>query len=557
MQTGALQDRAPYRTTEREWRLLVVDDCREDREAYRRYLLADRTKSYQICEAESAEVALQLCRERHWDVVLLDLQLPDMSGLEVWERLRANGNVRPPATILLTAFGDEQTAVRALKSGISDYIIKQKLGPDTLRWAVRAAIDQARLQARLQAVRSQRQLIAGLALRVCRGMDLPETLAATVAEVRDLLACERVAVFQTSAQADTSTLVCEARIRRNAGEPHRQTDSEAMAEYRGGGATLGALSAGFSPAQRAYLRQFTHETAWALPIAWEELYCEGNARLWGVLVACRESGQWHSDEVELLEELATQLAIAARHTEMLARLETALARERELNAVKSQIVTTISHEYRTPLAAILAAATTLKTHDRQLSNSMQQHLLATIELKAKHLGQLVEDMLLVDRHSRDCQPLQLECIHPGRFFSTLLEEQRLVDSSARDRVALSFSGDLDNFWADPKLLTQIFENLLSNALKYSAADREAVVRVMGSEAQLTVTISDCGIGIPAADLSQIGQSFVRGGNVGTTPGTGLGLFIAQTCIDLHGGSIEIASTEGVGTTITVDLPKHH
>lgn len=557
---GALPDRASRRivrrAAEREWRLLIVDDCREDREIYRRYLLAGGTAVYRVWEAESGEEALQLCRDRRWDVLLLDLRLPDMNGLEVWERLRAD-NGRPPATILLTAFGDEHTAVRALKSGVGDYLVKQTLEADSLRWAVRTAIDRAQLQARLQQVRRQRQLIGSLALRVCQGVGLQETLAATVAEVRDLLACERVAVFRADLEASgTSTPICEARGPGNT-ELEGKHGASLATEYRGGGATLSTLTVGFSPVQQAYLRQFTHETAWVLPIVWEEPQRTGSVHLWGVLIACRGSGQWHRDEVELLEELATQLAIATSHAEMLARLERALARERELNAVKSRIVTTVSHEYRTPLAAILAAATTLKTHDRRLSATLQQRLLTTIEHKAKHLGRLVEDMLLVERHSRECQLPQFERICPTQFFRTLLEEQRLADSQASDRVTLAFAGDLENFWADRQLLAQIFANLISNALKYSPKDREVAVRVVGSETALTVTVGDRGIGIPATDLPQMCQSFVRGGNVGTTPGTGLGLFIAKTCIDLHDGDISIASEEGVGTMVTVCLPKQH
>jgi len=556
MQTIASLDAVERPSAKRTWRLLVVDDCREDREVYRRYMLADRVRHYQVWEAESAEEALQLCRDRHWDLVLLDLQLPDMDGLELWEQLnQLDSDIRPPATILLTAFGDEATAVRALKAGVSDYLVKQQLEPSTLRLAVRAAIEQSCLEARLQRVRRQRQFIAGLALRVCQGADLQETLATTVAEVCELLACDRVAVFQADPATGNSTLLCqtEGSSLTAVGLQH----PEAPITRGGGGATLGGgVLSGFNHRQRAYLQQFTHETAWALPIAWEETNAPGaGVRLWGVLVTCRAVGEWQPDEVELLEELATQLAIATRHAEMLERLETAMTRERELNTVKSQIVTTVSHEYRTPLAAILAAATTLKTHDRRLHGDMQRHLLGTIERKAKHLGNLVEDMLLVERHNGERPQLQLERIEPEDFFQTLLAEGNLASQFECTRIMPHYAGDLKNFWTDCKLLTQAFANLLSNALKYSASDSMVALQVAGTETELIVKVCDRGIGIPADDLPQLFQSFARGSNVGTIPGTGLGLFIVKTHVNLLGGEVEIDSEDGVGTTAIVRLPK--
>ena len=558
MQTIASLESAKRSSAKQIWRLLVVDDCCEDREAYRRYLLADCTRQYQVWEAESAEEALRLCRDRHWDLILLDLQLPDMDGLELWEQLKqARSSTQLPATILLTAFGDETTAVRALKSGVGDYLVKQQLEAGTLRLAVRAAIAQSCLEARLQQVRRQRQFIAGLALRVCQGAGLQETLNATVAEVCQLLACDRVAVFQADLKTGDSTLLCEAGCSRLAMDSY-QAEAETLANCGGGGATLGGASTiGFSRRQRDYLQQFTHETAWALPIAWEETNSpKAHVRLWGVLVICRAVGKWQPDEVELLEELATQLAIATRHAEMLARLETALAQERELNTVKSQIVTTVSHEYRTPLAAILAAATTLKTHERRLGENMQQRLLSTIENKAKHLGSLVEDMLLVERHNGERPQLNVKPIAPEEFFQTLLAEGNLANQFECARVIPSYAGDLDNFQTDRKLLAQAFINLLSNALKYSPSDSKVTLQVTGTATQLTVEVRDRGIGIPASDLPQLFQSFARGSNVGTIPGTGLGLFIVKTHINLLGGEIEIESEDGTGTTAIVRLPKH-
>jgi PAS domain S-box-containing protein len=130
--------------------VLIVDDCPEDRETYRRYLLQDQEYSYKILEEESGEGALTLCREFQPDVILLDLLLPDMDGLEFIAELKQETEKFMPAVIMLTGYGNETVAVQAMKSGVQDYLVKGETTGEYLRSTLHSVVKNAQLLQELQ-----------------------------------------------------------------------------------------------------------------------------------------------------------------------------------------------------------------------------------------------------------------------------------------------------------------------------------------------------------------------------------------------------------------------
>jgi PAS domain S-box-containing protein len=130
-------------------RIAIIDDSPEDREAYRRYLLADERYLYEILEAEDGEEGLALCDREKPDLILLDFVLPGMDGLEFINELKILGQTQIPV-IMLTGQGSEEIAVQALKNGVSDYLVKGKTTPESLRLTVRNIIEQSRLLSQLE-----------------------------------------------------------------------------------------------------------------------------------------------------------------------------------------------------------------------------------------------------------------------------------------------------------------------------------------------------------------------------------------------------------------------
>ncbi|OYD95692.1 histidine kinase [Nostoc sp. 'Peltigera membranacea cyanobiont' 210A] len=568
------------------WTLLIIDDCAADRKIYRRYLLKDPHQSYQILEADCAEEGLALCRKVRCDVILLDFCLPDMSGLELFDRIQQEIFKTSVPVIMLTGRGDEEIAVQVMKRGALDYLVKHNLTQDVLQLAVRNAIKQSCLQAQLLKTQERQRLIATTALRIRQSLNLEQILNTAVAEVQQLLKCDRVMVYQFAPDTDGKivassvesyrTVLCDRVVGdwEEAGE--QGAGSREQREERGKlithsppctlhPAPLPLVPNHQSPIPYIYelglcncvslKEQFNTKANLVVPI---NLSNNGNPtpKLWGLLIAHHNSGErhWQTDDAEMLNEVSVQLAIAIQQAELLAQTQAALAKEKQLNVFKSQIITTVSHEYRTPLTSILAAASTLVKHSQQLDESKQERFLGIIEQKARYMSKLVDNMLLVNQLELEKPKFQPISVDLLQFFSDLLEQER---ETVGDRYELIFkiTGNHHGFWGDRGLLQQIFINLMSNAIKYSPDGGSVEFHLIGKESEAIFYIKDGGIGIPMADQENLFQSFSRGSNVDTIPGTGLGLAIAKACVELHSGNIALSSEVGQGTKVTVSLPK--
>lgn len=538
------------------WTLLIVDDCAEDRKIYRRYLLKDPHQSYRILEADAAETGLALCQEVQCHVILLDFCLPDMSGLDFLDKLKQQKSEVPVSAIMMTGHGDQEIAVQAMKQGVEDYLVKQHLTPDVMQLAVRNAIAKSSLQARLSKTQERQRLIATTALRIRQSLNLEEILHTAVAEVRQLLKCECVMVHQFDSNQGGKTVAssvgsCKTTV--PCGSLQGNGSEKARWDYQTAIAHL--WEASLSHCQPHLLEQLNDREYLVAPIILPH-NGKPNSELWGLLIAhqCSQQRQWQPDELETLNEMSVQLAIAIQQAELLAQTQAALEKEKQLNAFKSQIIATISHEYRTPLASILAGASTLKQHDDRLDKSKKERFLQIIEEKARHMSKLVDDMLVVNQFELDKTKFKPVPIDLLQFFSDLIEEQRAI-ASDRHEVIFKTTGNREGFWGDRGLLRQIFFNLMSNAIKYSPDGGKVEFHLIGKKTHVVFYVKDEGIGIPIHEQEKLFKSFSRGSNVGTIPGTGLGLAIAKACVELHGGNITLSSQVGKGTQVTVSLPK--
>jgi signal transduction histidine kinase/DNA-binding NarL/FixJ family response regulator len=541
------------------WTVLIVDDSKADRVVYQRYLKRSLQQDYDFLEANCAEQGLALCRCQGFDVILLDFRLPDMSGLEVLNVLQQQHPYTP--VIMLTGHGDEQVAVQAMKGGAQDYLIKDGLNQEVLQRTVRSVVNQARLQQQLHKNRERQRLIGHMALRIRQSLELDQTLETAVTEVRQLLQCDRVLAYQFAPDM-SGAIIAEsvgAGWTSALGEIVQDTyfQNQGAEEYRHGRRQVVAdiQTAGLDPCHVDLLSQFEVRAILITPILIRAEDPETH-QLWGLIVAhqCSKARQWQADEVNLLDELSIHVAIAIQQAELLAQTQAALEKEKVLNTFKSQIIATVSHEYNAPLTAIQVAAETLKAHHQTLATPMRQRFLDMIEQKSKHMSALVSDMLVVNQAELNQLKLHPVPLDLGQFLSKLIEEQQWV-SPDQHRITLAVRGDMGGFKGDRGLLRQVFGNLLSNAVKYSPAGGSVRVQLIGSETHLVCHIKDEGIGIPAGDQQRLFQSFSRGSNVGTIPGTGLGLHIAKIAVDLHDGTIGIDSQVGQGTRLTVQLPK--
>ncbi|MBE9030343.1 response regulator [filamentous cyanobacterium LEGE 11480] len=546
--------------------ILIIDDVPEDRDVYRRFLLRDNPVDYQIAEAESGEEGLAYLQTSACDLILLDVRLPDMDGLAVLAELQQNPQLMVPI-IMLTGMQDVNTAVQAMKQGVQDYLIKSQVTPEVLRLTVRNALQRANLQNQLSQSQQRQAGIAAIALRIRQTLDLDSILNRAAIEMHKLLNCDRMLIYKCAPDM-SGTIVAASVHDRWSLSLHQNiihTCFRNDAAYRQGEQCVinDVRQAERSAGHRDLLQQFGVQANLSIPVLLTVQPMDGTppvencskTQLWGLLIAhqCDQPRVWQADEIELVQALSVQLALAIQQAELLHRTKTALQRESELNTLKSHIVSTISHEYRSPLATILIAATTLISHQHQLPTAKQNKFLNLIALKARHLSNLVDDMLFMNQMEQGQVPVKFVPVDLAQFISERIEEYRT--QAPEHQLEFVSNGDVQAFHTDPKILGQILNNLLSNSIKYSPTGCQIDVQLYGQDAQVILVVQDQGIGIPLEDQTTLFEPFHRGSNVGTISGTGLGLSIIKSCTEMLGGNVACQSQIAQGTRMTIGLPK--
>lgn len=252
-------------------------------------------------------------------------------------------------------------------------------------------------------------------------------------------------------------------------------------------------------------------------------------------------------------EMATLLSgllLTAMLALTLLSYQSKLRKTKEISELKLRFFSMASHELRTPLSSILLTAQSLQCNETNLSEQ-QQKSLQRIHAAAQRMTQLITDILTLTRAEVGKLEFTPEILDISLFCQQLADE---MQPSLPQKVRFASNPPIVKAYLDRKLMRSLLTNLLSNASKYSPADCPIDFSLSAQASELVIRVSDQGIGIPVADLPRLYQAFYRGSNVGQTIGTGLGLAVVKTCVDLHRGSITIESRVNQGTTVTVLLP---
>lgn len=236
-----------------------------------------------------------------------------------------------------------------------------------------------------------------------------------------------------------------------------------------------------------------------------------------------------------------------------AELQNALAQERELSQLRSEFVSLVSHEFRTPLEIIMSSVDNLLRYHDRLPPQQREQLLRTVNKSVRRMSGMMEEVLVLGRLETDRMSFHPAPLDLPSLCRRLCEE---IAATTGNRCVIDLQADemAEPANGDESLLRHIFSNLLSNAVKYSPEGARVAFTVRRDRESAVCRVADCGCGIPTADQKRMFQAFHRGSNVGQVPGTGLGLLIVQRCVSLHGGALGFESAEGRGTTFTVRLP---
>ena len=501
-------------------KVLIVDDLKANLVALKRLL--SRVDA-EVITANSGNQALALSLDHDFALILLDVQMPDIDGYEVAELLRGEERTREVPIIFVTAaHKDDHHRLRGYGAGAVDYIEKP-IDDVVLLSKVRVFIDLYRSHDQLQREIEERrkreeksQLLAGTIFAASAEAILVSDADNVVITVNPAF-CQ-VTGYQPDEIVGKSPRVLQSGLH----------DREFFA-------TLWA--------------QLLDEDHWQGEI-WNrrkngEVYPE-----WLSISVVRNAEGAITNYVGIFSDITKRKRVEQELTESRLAAEAA-------NQAKSRFLANMSHELRTPLNAILGFAELidLELHRTALPGRWLENL-RDIQASGRHLLELLSDLLdmakieagkwTVNAASVATAPLVADCI-------------RLVQGQARiGGIALEF--DLSQaparFLGDARAIKQCLLNLLSNAIKFTPAGGLVRISVARQGAQVAFCVKDTGIGIPAEDIPRLMLPFEQGRPAvyQSGQGTGLGLALVKSIVDLHGGTVTIDSQCGCGTSVTITLP---
>lgn len=490
-------------------KILLVEDNPADADLLAELLELSVGVQWELVSVEFLHQAIaQLCKQS-FDIVLLDLSLPDSHGLETLTRLR---EVAPDAAmVVMTGLDDEAIALESVRLGAQDYIVKGQITTQLLVRTIRYAIERSQTFQMLRESERRFRAIFDSSFQLTKLLT-PEGIVLEVNETaleftgmrsEDIVGSPiwKHPIWEQSPKAKAQ--LKEGVIKAGMGEFFR-TEMDFL------GKNNQIITVDFS------LKPVKNETGQVLLL----------------IAEARDISDRKRAEAEILKSLA---------------------REKELSELRAKFVTMVSHEFRTPLTTIQFSTGLLQDYSVQWPEEKKSTHFVRIQLAIKRMTELLEDILVIGKIEANTLPFQPVSLNLEKFCRQLVEEQQLNDSNQHP-IAFIHQGDNRDAQMDEKLLRQILGNVISNAIKYSPTGSSVCLHLKCQNQEAIFQVEDQGIGIPQADKERILETFYRATNVGNISGTGLGLAIVKRAVELHGGKLAIESQEGSGTIFTITLP---
>jgi signal transduction histidine kinase len=278
------------------------------------------------------------------------------------------------------------------------------------------------------------------------------------------------------------------------------------------------------------------------------------ARTIGMLSLSRDRPDAFSeDEVELISLLGRLVATAVQNIRAYEAERRRVEELARLSQLRADFVSLVSHELRSPMAAVIGAARTLQDRWRMLTAPQRESFLALIGDETTRLAELVGDVLDTSRIEAGTFSYRFEELDLSRVVDEAVEAAVLAQQDVP--VVASVHGALPGIRGDRARLRQVLGNLIENAVKYSPEGEEVRVSAAAANGAVQIAVRDAGPGIPRDQQGRIFEKFARADvEGGSKPGSGLGLFIARSIAEAHGGSLEVSSGPETGSTFTLTLP---
>jgi two-component system phosphate regulon sensor histidine kinase PhoR len=486
--------------------ILVVDDEMGIREGCKRALSEE---GYTVDDADSGQAGLQKVAQNDYDLVLVDLMMPGIGGMELIKKVH---HLDPEIiTVVITGNATIETAVEATKLGAYDYLPKP-FSPEALAAVVKRGMEKRILSLeakKLYAERTQRllELVNERSrLRTIIGAMADGVLVANL-EGRLVLWNASSVKMLKSKGFDVAGESLEYYI---SNEPLIAAIKE----------VLNSDDEDFSMISRE------------IPAQDEQVILMAN------IAPVRDEGGKILGAVTVLRDI-TKL--------------------KEINKIKSQFVSMVAHELRAPLAAIKGWLEVILSGEAGADAEQNKQWLQRAMDRADSLLALVNDLLVINRMETGRVAQKMEPVQVNDVIKKIVDFLKPAAAKQKVTVTAEFSEELPTVHADLRDMEKLFTNLISNAIKYNTENGSVIIQGYIEGSFVCYQIRDTGIGISSENLSHIFDDFYRvdDKNIKKIPGTGLGLTIAKKIVNTHFGHIEVTSEIAKGSVFSVYLPLEH
>lgn len=543
--------------------VLIVDDEIELLDVLKDYF---EGSSHELCLCSTGEEAISELEKGKFDVVLTDINLPGVDGLEVLRQAKELDE--HASVILITGNANVFNAVEALRKGAFDYITKP-FNLFDLEKVIEKALERRKLSEENQ------RLLEDLKAANSELQRHEENLRQQVA-----LATERIQTLYEIGKEITSSLNLSSTLERIMEKSAELTRSSAglLLLTKDKGESLqcrlarGPAVSQWGPLEEIQLlggltRQIVESRT---PIICNDLASASDSEplkslgahsalivpmlqedeVQGLIVVLdKKTGPFLPSDEEVLTLFASQAAIAIHNAGL-------FEKTMELDRMKSEFVAVVSHELRTPLTSIKGSLDILGDERYFQLPPQQAELLQIGSANVERLEALINDLLDFSKLESSRLSTNMDLVDTVSVLKRAVAHLETLASSRSIRLATNIPEDLPHLFIDEMRITQVVNNLVSNAVKFSDEGREVLISAKTAEDGVVVSIKDDGVGIAQENLPKLFQKFsqIDSSSTRKTGGTGLGLIISKGIVEEHGGRIWVDSKEGEGSTFSFRLP---
>ncbi|MGL5832654.1 MAG: response regulator [Waterburya sp.] len=534
--------------------ILIVDDTPNNLQILFTYL---ETAGFKVLLAENSHSALRIAQTQNPDLILLDVLMPEVDGFTTCSQLKSQGATKDIPVIFLTALSDTINKVQGFKLGGVDYITKPIEQEEVL----------VRIQTHLK-LRNMGRALAQQNKELQQALDFEALVRRITDKVRDSLDethCLRVATEELATvlhlsgcqielydpQQQTATIAHEYSLTLPLcqGETRQINDFPELYQQ-----LLQKTPLQLVEPVPLFNPQGIQVTRLACPI-FDDRGIIGN--LWGL----RPPGELFTDlEISLMQQVASQCAIAMRQARLYASSNQQVAELAKLNQLKDDFLKTVSHELKAPISSIQLAAQTLesllKAKQNPRNSPLFQRVLKIFHESCQQQKKLTDDLLTLCYIDAQAKVIQPESIELNTFLSNLTKPYLVTPNLQQQlKLQVKLSRQKPKIYGDPMILERIVQELLNHALQHSTVEGKITLRTKIIQAQVLIQVIDPDRTIPEAEQQLVFDQFYRGQPTLPQPNhsTGLGLTLVKKLVEILQADIAVSS-DRQGTIFTVTLP---